>query len=105
MQVGNLVVFAKEKVSETPGKRASEVVPLRKSDCYCYVVEKYWTVEEVHEDRTATLVTRRGKRHRISLEDPKLRKATFWERWFLSDRFPVLGRLACGEVAEKIECT
>ncbi len=90
LSVGNKVVFAKDKKSISPGPRAKEVVPQTKGEAYSYIVEKYWTVAEVTDDNTATLITRRGKKHTVSLDDPRLRHANLWERWMYSDRFPKL---------------
>ncbi len=88
LRVGGKVVFAKDKMSDSPGKRAKEVVPLRAGEDYSYIVEKYWTVKAVHHDGTATLITRRGKEHRVALDDPRLRHASLWERCFYGKRFP-----------------
>ncbi|MEZ6136050.1 MAG: hypothetical protein R3C53_14205 [Pirellulaceae bacterium] len=90
LEVGSKVVFAKDKVSDSPGKRATEISPQPKGDAYSYIVEKYWVVKQIHDDQTATLVTRRGKEHIVPLDDPRLRKANWWERCFLSSRFPKL---------------
>lgn len=35
--------------------------------------------------------TRRGKRHVLRTDDPALRPARWWERWFWGNRFPALG--------------
>lgn len=90
LTVGRKVVFSKDKSSLSPGPRAKEVVPLPKGDTYSYIVEKYWTVKDVHNDGTATLITRRGKEHTVQLDDPRLRAANFWERLIYSSRFPKL---------------
>lgn len=88
LQVGSKVIFAKDKTSVVPGPRAKEVAPLAKGDAYSYIVDKYWTVKKVNPDQTAVLVTRRGKEHTVPLDDPRLRRANIWERWFYNHRFP-----------------
>ena len=90
LKAGDKVVFAKDKASLSPGKRAKEVSPARKGDEYNYIVEKYWTVKQVRADGSVVLVTRRGKEHSVSLDDPRLRRANLWERLTLSSRFPKL---------------
>lgn len=90
LKVGSKVVFAKDKMSVSPSPRAKELVPLSKGDAYSYIVEKYWTVKQVHADGTATLITRRGKEHTVALDDPRLRRANIWERWLYRSRFPKL---------------
>ena len=89
-QKGEKVVYAKDKHSQTPGQRAQEVTASPKGDGYSYIVEKYWVIKEVLEDGKLRLLTRRGKEHIISLDDPSLRSATFWEKPFLAGRFPRL---------------
>lgn len=93
LKVGRKVVFSKDKSSLSPGPRAKDVVPLSKGDTYSYIVEKYWTVKEVRDDGTATLITRRGKEHTVPLDDPRLRHANLWERWIYHNRFPKLSEL------------
>lgn len=93
-KVGNRIVFSKDKVSPSPGKRAKEISPHSKGDSYSYIVEKYWTIKEIDEENAnATLVTRRGKEHVVELDDPRLRLANFWERLLYRSRFPVLDAL------------
>jgi hypothetical protein len=90
-KVGSRIVFSKEKMSPSPGKRAKEVSPHSKGEGYSYIVEKYWTLKSIDESAgTATLVTRRGKEHIVELDDPRLRLANFWERLVYRSRFPVL---------------
>ena len=85
---GDKVVYAKEKFSLSPGRRAKEVSPAAKGDEYSYIVEKYWLVKELLPEDRVCLVTRRGKEHIISMHDPRLRRANVWERVFLAGRFP-----------------
>ena len=86
--VGDRVVFAKEKNSLSPGKRAKAVSPAAKGDLYSYVVEKYWRVKEVLDGNKVRLVTRQGKEHVVDMDDPRLRRANLWEKWVLRRRFP-----------------
>lgn len=91
IKIGSKVVVAKSKSSVSPGPRAKEIHPQQKGNGYRYVVEKHWTVKEVHDDGTLTLLTRRGKEHRLAADDRQLRPARWWERWLYRDRFPELG--------------
>ncbi|MEM7477684.1 MAG: hypothetical protein AAF483_22070 [Planctomycetota bacterium] len=89
-KVGEKVVYAKDKHSQAPGQRAQDVTASAKGDGYSYIVEKYWIVKEILEDGELLLMTRRGKEHVISMDDPGLRAASFWEKLFLGRRFPQL---------------
>lgn len=92
-QPGDHVVFVVSKISTDPGPRAHDIHPAPYGDTYQYVVEKYWTVRRVTDDGKVELITRRGKVHPVRSDDPRLRPARWWERWFYSDRFPDLNRL------------
>ena len=80
-------IYRKQKTSKTPGPRASAVRPAGKGDSYNYMVDKYWVVEEVMESGEIRLCTRRGKRHVVDVDDPHLRAANWWERFFYRSRF------------------
>jgi hypothetical protein len=86
-QRGDRVVYRKTKHSLHPGPRAQDVFPAPGGDDYSYCVDKYWTVTDLTDDRIV-VITRRGKTHVLDKNDPNLRHARFWERWFLGDRFP-----------------
>lgn len=88
VKVGDWVVYAKGKHSESPGPRAQDITAASKGDDYHYTVEKYWLVTEVRADGTLLLRTRRGKQHEIEAGDIRLRHATLWERWRHRHRFP-----------------
>lgn len=99
-KIGSKVVFAKQKVSPSPGQRATDIAPQGKGEEYSYIVDKYWTVAALNEDGTLTLKTRRGKVHRVPADDHRLRKPNIWERLFRSHRFPDVdsaGNLVSGE--------
>jgi hypothetical protein len=51
-------------------------------------VKKYWLVRDVLADGTLAVVTRRGKQRVVTVTDPRLRRARWWERLFLASRFP-----------------
>lgn len=87
-KIGQRVVFAKDKFGERPGERARDVVGTQKGDSYSYIVEKYWVIDEIQENGKLLLRTRRGKLHLIDQEHPGLRLPTWWEKLFLSGRFP-----------------
>jgi len=98
LKTGDPVIFVVSKSSTIPGPRAKSVHPSPAGESYTYQVEKFWTVAEVCPDGHAILVTRRGKRHDVQLDDPRLRPAHWWERWIYRERFPVLN--ASSELAE-----
>lgn len=85
---GDYVVFRITKFSTEPGPRAQDVRPAPYGETYNYYVDKYWTVRSVSPDGTLQLVTRRGKQHQVAMNDPRLRHATLFEKWFKADRFP-----------------
>lgn len=89
-RVGEPVVFRMTKFSTDPGPRAKEVQPARSGETYSYLVDKFWTVGQVDADGALVLVTRRGKQHRVTPDDLRLRPANWWERWVYATRFPKL---------------
>ncbi len=88
LQPGDPVIFRVCKTSTDPGPRAQEVHPSQHGEWYSYQVDKFWAVAEVLSDGTLKLVTRRGKQHTVSADDPRLRTARWWERWIYRSRFP-----------------
>jgi hypothetical protein len=86
--IGDYVIFRVTKFSSEPGPRAQSVHPARFGDTYNYEVDKFWTVRAILDTGTLELVTRRGKVHLVSPEDPRLRKANFWEVFLNRKRFP-----------------
>jgi hypothetical protein len=87
---GEWVVYRKQKASPAPGPRARQVTPAEKGEVYHYLVDKYWVVCQVRAEGNVLLRTRRGKTHVVRSDDPRLRRARWWERWFLAARFPRL---------------
>jgi hypothetical protein len=87
---GDFVVYRKQKFSFHPGPHAREVCPAPNGDSYSYRVDKFWRVVEVQPGRQVVVCTRRGKRHTLRDDDPALRRARWWERLLLWDRFPTL---------------
>lgn len=85
---GDLVIYRRTKHSQHPGPRAQSVSPAANGDEYTYVVDKFWMVDQVGDDGSLTIRTRRGKTHTVSPDDPSLRKANWWERFWHRDRFP-----------------
>lgn len=85
---GDLVVYRKTKHSPHPGPRAQNVIPATAGDDYAYLVDKYWIVADVTSDKKLVVKTRTGKTHTLEPDDPNLRHARIWERWFLGRRFP-----------------
>lgn len=88
-KVGDRIVYSRQKYSESPGPRAKNVAPSAHGELYSYEVDKYWVVELI-SNGTMTCVTRKGKRHTIKISDPLARPATWWETFFLANRFPTL---------------
>ena len=86
-QAGDWVTFKKQKTSTSPGPRAQDMTPTTKGDTYSYIVVKYWVVEEVFDTGHVGLRTKRGKQHVLAQDDPRLRKARWWERWMFQGRF------------------
>ena len=84
---GDWVIYRKQKFSTTPGPRAREVVPASGGEMYVYFVEKYWLVSEILPDGQLLLRTRRGKQHKVPLNDRGLRRPKWWERLFFANRF------------------
>lgn len=77
---GDRVIYCKSKCTTHPGRRARDVFAAANGDTYVYSVEKCWVVVDVRIDGTLLLQTRRGKTHLIEPNDPKLRRATLWDR-------------------------
>lgn len=84
---GDWVIYRKSKMGTHPGPRALHVNPSSKGERYSYVVEKFWIVNTVLPEGRLELITRRGKRHVISAQDPNLRHAGWICRWMYRDRF------------------
>jgi len=87
LRPGDWIIYCKTKFSPHPGERARNVAPTQHGDEYCYTVDKFWVVADVDPDGTIVLWTRRGKSHRVKLDDPHLRKPAFWERLLYRARF------------------
>ena len=84
---GDWIVYHKTKWSTDPGPRAQDVRPAPGGEQYVYSVDKYWVVEEIKDDGSVVLITRRGKRHVLSTELPSLRRANWFERLRYRSRF------------------
>lgn len=89
-KIGDCVIYRKTKYSDHPGPRARRVSPAPNGDEYIYLVDKFWIVEEIQPDGKIVLRTRRGKQHTISSDDPNLRKARLWERYWFRSRFDAM---------------
>lgn len=84
---GDWVVYRKQKHSTSPGPRAKDVAAAPSGETYAYVVDKYWVVKQCVDSDQVLLITRTGKEHTVSLDDPNLRPARWWERLVYRDRF------------------
>lgn len=85
-KTGDKIIYRVQKYSTSPGKRAQNIIPSRKGEGYKYTVDKFWKVRLITDDKLI-LVTRTGKVHSVYKDDPKLRKAYFWEIWIYSKKF------------------
>lgn len=85
--IGDWAIYRKQKRSTSPGPRAESMHPDEHGEEYTYIVEKYWVVEEILESGELQLITRRGKRHVVSPDDPRLLKPGIFKRWALGSRF------------------
>jgi hypothetical protein len=87
-QPGDVVVYRKQKSSICPGPHARDIQPALHGDSYSYSVDKFWRVIDVLHNNTLVVLTRRGKQHTITANDPALRRAHWWERLLFWQRFP-----------------
>lgn len=90
VQVGDPIVYRKQKASSHPGPRARAIRPAERGDFYYYLVNKFWTVENVLGDGRIVVRTRTNKKHYLRPNDPNLRKPKLIERLRYRDRFPQL---------------
>jgi len=86
---GDAVIYRQSKLSPHPGPRAEGVRPMPTGEDYSYCVNKFWIIAEDPGDKVV-VKTRRGKVHRIDVDDPNLRHAHWWEKLIYRDRFPHL---------------
>ena len=93
LKPGDWVIYRKQKYSTSPGPRAKDVAAAPHGESYAYLVDKLWVVKQLLDDDQVLLVTRTGKQHRISLSDPNVRPANWWERWIYRERFRETGKL------------
>lgn len=84
---GDWVIYRKQKSSVSPGPRAQKLSPASKGETYNYIVEKYWIVDQVQEDGSIRIRTRKGKHNDVQADDPRLYKPRWWQRWLLASRF------------------
>jgi len=85
---GEVVVFMRQKYSQSPGPRARDVSPAETGESYTYVVDKYWLVAGMLDDGQLRVLTRTGKEHLINADDNRLRRPSLWERLFMRKKFP-----------------
>jgi hypothetical protein len=91
---GDLVVYKKQKRSSSLSARAHDIAPAVQAGKFSYVVDKYWIVIEAGDDGTVVVKTRGGKHHRLSLADPNLRRAKWWQRLWYRSHYPRLAKCA-----------
>jgi hypothetical protein len=95
-KVGDKVVYTRDKYTPRPGPRAKNVFASPNGEAYQYQVEKYWIVADVRPDGFILLKTRRGKNHLVATDDPRLRKASLFDRLWKSHLFPAAALLKGG---------
>lgn len=93
-KTGDYVIFRVSKCTAHPGPRAREVFPAPHGELYTYDVDKFWVVVGTAGGDEVVLQTRRGKQHRVKVDTPRLRHASWWERILYRSRFPRLEALA-----------
>ena len=87
-RVGDRIVYIEPKCGECPGPRAEHIHPAAHGDDYGYTVAKYWIVSDIVDEHTIVAKTRTGKTHRVSVEDPCLRRATLFDLLLHRHSFP-----------------
>lgn len=87
-KIGDPIVYHKPKSSTSPGPRARQIYPLEHGEHYHYVVDKFWKVSSVNDDGTIVAVTRTGKTHILTSDDPNIRKPHPIKHLRYRNRFP-----------------
>jgi hypothetical protein len=90
VEIGDPIIYRKQKVSTHPSPRAYDVHPASQGDTYVYFIDKFWTVERVLRDGQILVATRTNKHHYLRPNDPNLHKARWYERLRYWKRFPRL---------------
>jgi hypothetical protein len=85
---GDCVIYRKPKFSAHPGPHANGICPAPHGDYYSYCVDKFYRVIAVGPGNKVVVCTRRGRHHTLAADDPALRRAKWWERLLLRNRFP-----------------
>ena len=85
---GDWVIYRKQKVSVHPSVLAKHIEPAPHGEFYSYQVDKFWTVVAVQSNNCIVVCTRRGKQLSLSVNDPALRRARWYERLLFRRRFP-----------------
>ena len=91
-RIGDKVVYTRDKYTSSPGPRAKNVSAAPNGELYQYQVDKYWTVVEILSPNHLVVMTRRQKTHVLAGDDPRLRKASLFERLLLARQFPALSK-------------
>ncbi len=87
-RVGEKVIYTLDKYTPRPGPRAKNVFATPNGESYQYQVDKYWVVAAIRPDGSLVLQTRRGKNHIVTVDDPRLRKASIFQRILKAKLFP-----------------
>ncbi|MCA9260199.1 MAG: hypothetical protein KDA61_13400 [Planctomycetales bacterium] len=98
---GDWAIYRLQKSSSSPGPRAHDVFPSPHGDDYSYLVDKFWVVHSVLNDGRLELKTRRGKTHVVTVDDPRLRRPNWWQRWYFAKRFRAVEEAAVEDPASE----
>ena len=86
-RVGDKIIYHKPKSSFRPSPKAREVYPFEHGEAYHYIVDKFWKVDRVNNDGTIEVVTRTGKKHQLTTDDPNIKKANPIQHLLYRKRF------------------
>jgi hypothetical protein len=64
-----------------------DVRPESKGEGYTYVVDKFWIVKQIAGNQIIAL-TRTGKLHELDASDPRLHRASWWQKLIYKSMFP-----------------
>ncbi|MEM7473833.1 MAG: hypothetical protein AAF483_02515 [Planctomycetota bacterium] len=90
-QVDEKVVYLHDRYSNQPPPKSKNVFATKKGEQYLFQVEKYWIISRILASNQIEARNRNGSTYVIDCDDPRLRKATWWELLFKSNAFPPPG--------------
>ncbi|MCA9194055.1 MAG: hypothetical protein KDB03_19925 [Planctomycetales bacterium] len=87
LRVGEKVVFVRDKYATNPEPNAKNIIASRNGEGYFYHIVKYWRIIEI-QDESVVVRTRHGRTRQLRANDPRLRRAYWWETLVYASRFP-----------------